>query len=75
MQYAIAWLQVRQLGNTQNSCGELFAGYRSMSWTETGLLVCRAVASPELPASDHTHASPYSPYAESRAHGRSIRKL
>lgn len=47
-------------GDTQNSCGELFACYRSMSWAETGLLACRAVASPELPAGDDTHASPYS---------------
>lgn len=47
-------------GNTQNSCGELFACYRSMSWAKTGLLACRAVASPELPAGDDTHASPYS---------------
>lgn len=47
-------------GNTQNSCGELFACYRSMSWAETGLLACRAVASPELPAGNDTHASPYS---------------
>lgn len=39
MQYATAWLQVWQAGNTQNSCGELFACYRSMSWAETGLLV------------------------------------
>ncbi|UKZ63305.1 uncharacterized protein TrAtP1_004535 [Trichoderma atroviride] len=48
-----------------------------MSWAETGLLACRAVASPELPAGDDTHhlPIPYSPYARSRAHGRSMRKL